>query len=222
MKILVIEDEHMIASSIKQGLEQETFAVDTAFDGEIGLDLALSEDYDVIILDLMLPKMDGLHVCQQIRAAGNHTPIIMLTAKGMTADKVTGLSSGADDYLVKPFAFEELLARLRALTRRPKETLTQVLTVGDLSLDTTKFAVTFKDQAVKLSSKEFALLEYLMRHPNQILSKDQIIRHVWNYDDEVLPNTIEAYIGNLRRKIDKAENLIRTIRGFGYLIGNHV
>jgi len=223
MRILIIEDGHKIANAIKKGLEQESYAVDIAYDGEEGFDLASTEDYDAIILDLMLPKMDGLTLCQKLRQEGTHTPILMLTAKGELDNKVTGLNTGADDYLVKPFAFEELLARLRALTRRPPNSLDQTLTVGDLSLNTLTFAVARNGRRILLSKKEFALLEYLLRNKERILTKEQIISHVWNYEADVLPNTVEVYIGYLRNKIDRPfkgkEPLIKTIRGFGYQIG---
>ena len=223
MRILIVEDEHKIASSIKKGLEQESFAVDIAYNGNDGYDLALSENYDVIILDLMLPGMNGLEICTKLRAKNIHTPILVLTAKGQLDDKVQGLNSGADDYLTKPFAFEELLARVKALIRRPQSTTGIILNFDNLALNTTTFEVTRQGKKLKLSSKEYALLEYLLRHPNQILSKNQIIGHIWNYDSDILPNTVEVYIGYLRNKIDKPfpnnTSLIQTIRGFGYKIG---
>lgn len=224
MRILVIEDEHKIANSIKKGLEQEAYAVDVAYDGNNGFDMASSASYDVIILDWLLPGMDGVLVCKKLREQKIHTAILILTAKGQVADRVSGLNAGADDYMVKPFAFEELLARLRALTRRPKETLGMVLSVSDLSLDPLSFEVKRMGKLIRLSHKEFSLLEYLMQHPNQIISKDQIIEHVWDYDADVLPNTVEVYIGYLRNKIDKPfpnnVSLIQTVRGFGYKIGD--
>ena len=223
MRILVIEDEHKIANSIKKGLEQESYAADVAYTGTDGYDLASTEDYDLIILDLLLPEMDGVNVCKSLREQNIHIPILILTAKGQIGDKVEGLDAGADDYLTKPFAFEELLARARALTRRPKNSTGTVLKVDNLALDTTSFEVKRSGQKIQLSSKEFSLLEYLLRHPNQTLTKDQIISHVWNYDADILPNTVEVYIGYLRNKIDKpfAKNptLIHTVRGFGYKIG---
>lgn len=223
MRILVVEDEHRIANSIKKGLEQERYAVDVAYNGNDGFDLASTEDYDVIILDLLLPGMDGLEVCRKLREEGIHTPILILTAKGQTQDKVIGLDSGADDYLTKPFSFEELLARIRALKRRPENFLPTVLTFDDLQLNTQNFEVKRGKQKIKLSKKEFSLLEYLMRHANQVLTKEQIINHVWDYDANILPNTVEVYIKNLREKVDKPfankKRLIQTIRGFGYKIG---
>lgn len=222
MRILVIEDEHKIAASIKKGLEQESFAVDTAFDGTSGFDLASTEEYDCIILDRMLPEMDGIEICKKLRSNKIHTPVLMLTAKGQLHDRVEGLDSGADDYLLKPFAFEELLARIRALVRRPKETLSSAYVVGELVLNTKTHEVSRSGKEIRLSSKEFALLSYLMRHKGQILTKDQIMHHVWDYQSDILPNTIEVYMGYLRNKIDKpfaGKPLIQTLRGFGYKIG---
>jgi DNA-binding response OmpR family regulator len=222
MRILLVEDEHRIANSIKKGLEQETYAVDVAYDGEEGYDLAVSEDYDVIVLDWLLPKMEGVEICSRLRKENIHTPILILTAKGQLEDKLKGLDNGADDYLIKPFAFEELVARIRALSRRPKDVLGNILTVADLTLNTQTFEVIRNSKLIKLSQKEFALLEYLMRHKNRIVTKDQIIQHVWNYDSDILPNTVEAFIGYLRKKIDKpypkSSSLIQTERGFGYKI----
>ncbi|MBP9719466.1 MAG: response regulator transcription factor [Candidatus Levybacteria bacterium] len=222
MRILIVEDEHKIAHAIKQGLVQEKYAVDVAYTGTDGYDLAASESFDILILDRLLPGMDGVTLCRKLRTEGVHTPILLLTAKGQLGDKVEGLDAGADDYLVKPFAFEELLARIRALIRRPKQAMSTSLTVADLVLNTTTFEVTRGEKVIRLSNKEFSLLEYLMRHPNQILTKEQIIAHVWNYEANVLPNTVEVYIGYLRTKIDKpfpTNPLIQTIRGFGYKIG---
>ncbi len=221
MRILVIEDEHKIANSIKKGLEHENYAVDVVYGGTEGLDFAVSEEYDLIILDRLLPGVDGLQICRQVRENGNHTPILLLTAKGQIADKVEGLDTGADDYMVKPFAFTELFARVRALTRRPKNTTGSVLTIADLSLNTVTYEVMRKNINIRLSSKEFSLLEYLMLHQNKILTKEQIMNHVWNYDADVLPNSVEVYIKHLRDKIDapfKEPNLIHTVRGFGYKI----
>ncbi len=218
MRILLVEDEHKIAGSIKKGLMQEHFAVDVAYEGDHGLDLALTEDYDAIILDRLLPNLDGVEICKKVRSANIHTPILMLTAKGEISDRVEGLNSGADDYLVKPFAFEELLARIRALVRRPKDINNTTLKVENLSLDTISYEVKRSGRAINLSSKEFALLEYLMRNGNKIVTKEQIITHVWDYDADILPNNVEVYIGYLRNKIGKPE-LIHTVRGFGYKLG---
>jgi len=222
MRVLLVEDEHKIANSIKKGLEQESYAVDVVYDGREGYDFAVAEDFDVIILDLMLPSMDGIAICKKLREQQIHTPILMLTAKGQIADKVDGLNSGADDYLIKPFAFAELLARLKALTRRPRNTTGTKLTIDDLTIDTITYVVTRGNDSITLSNKEFALLEYLVRHKNQIITKEQIINHVWSYDADVLPNSVEVYILHLRNKIDKGfkdkKKLIHTIRGFGYKI----
>ncbi len=220
VRILVVEDEHRIANTIKKGLEQEAYAVDVGYDGEEGYDLASTEEYDCIVLDLMLPKMDGMEICRRLREDKNHSPIIMLTARGEIRDRVEGLNAGADDYLPKPFAFEELLARIKALTRRPKETLNSTLEISGLTLDSLTFDVVRDGTRIDLSRKEFSLLEYLMRNKKKTLTKDQIIAHVWDYDADILPNTVEVYIGYLRNKIDKPFNksLIKTVRGFGYKI----
>jgi len=222
MRILVVEDEHKIAQAVKDGLEQETYAVDVAYDGEAGLNTALNDDYDLIILDVMLPQLSGYEVCRQIRAANNHTPILMLTAKTQNRDVVQGLDTGADDYLAKPFSFEILLARVRALLRRPQDSLGEVLQVADLSLDTVSKQVKRAGHPIKLSAKEYALLEYLLRNERKVLSKNNIMTHVWNFDADILPNTVEVFIAYLRAKIDKpfkAPHLIHTVRGFGYRLG---
>ena len=223
MKILIVEDEHKIANAMKQGFKQEHFVVELAYDGDSGLAAAKNDEYDIIILDRMLPgTMDGVEICKMIRASGVQTPIIILTAKGQIRDKVSGLNGGADDYMTKPFSFEELLARVRALLRRPQDNVGNVLQVEDLSLDTITYDVKRGKSSVKLSSTEFALLEYLMRNYGRVLSKTNIIDHVWDFDADVLPNTVEAYIGYLRNKIDRPFDgpaLIHTVRGFGYKIG---
>ncbi len=220
MRILVVEDEHKIAGAIKRGLEQEHYAVDVAYDADEGLSSALTGDYDVLILDRMLPgNLDGLGICRQVRAEGMHVPVLMLTAKDQIADRVGGLDAGADDYLVKPFAFEELLARLRALLRRPQDAMGTVLTAGDLEMDTAGLTVRRAGKSIQLSSKEYALLEFMLRNQGRVLSKDEIIRHVWDYDADILPNTVEVFVGYLRAKIDRPfgrPNLIQTARGFGY------
>ncbi len=222
MKVLIVEDNHRIAQSIKTGLEQEKYVADVANDGLVGCDLALTDEYDVIILDVMLPKKNGFEISRELRLQHIQTPILMLTARDQLQDKVAGLDSGADDYLVKPFAFEELMARLRALTRRPKVSVSSVLTVKGLTLDTISYKVSRGGQPIILTKKEFALLEYLMRHAGQIVSKNQIISRVWSYDSSVTENTVEAFIKSLRAKIDKPykeEPLLQTIRGFGYRLG---
>lgn len=222
MKILVVEDEHKIANAIRKGLEQERYTVDVVYDGREGFDFASSEEYDLIILDRLLPGMEGVAIVQELRKIHIHTPVLLLTAKGQVSDRVEGLDAGADDYLTKPFAFGELLARVRALGRRPKKTQSSVLQVGDLKVDTQTYEVTRADKDIRLSSKEFALLAYLIRYPEKIITKEQIINHVWNYDADVLPNSVEVYIKHLRDKVDAPFNsgrLIHTVRGFGYKIG---
>jgi two-component system copper resistance phosphate regulon response regulator CusR len=221
MRILVVEDEHRIAQAVKQGLEQESYAVDICFDGEEGYNCAANETYDVIILDVMLPSRDGFSICNQLRADGNHTPILMLTAKDQPRDIVTGLHAGADDYLAKPFSFEVLLARLTALLRRPHVRQSDTLMAGDLTLNTITKEVIRAGKLIKLSSKEFALLEYLLRNQNQVLSKNNIMTHVWDFDADILPNTVEVFMTYLRAKIDRpfsGQPLLQTVRGFGYKI----
>jgi DNA-binding response OmpR family regulator len=224
MRILVVEDEHRIGTSIKKGLELEKFAVDLAYDGRDGFDLASTEEYDCLILDLMLPGMDGITICKKLRQLNIHTPILILTAKSQLEDKIAGLDSGADDYLTKPFSFEELLARVRALTRRPPGGHNPELRVADLTLDTINFEVKRGGASINLSGKEYSLLEYLMRQTGNIISKEQITSHVWNYDDDILPNTVEVFIRKLRQKIEtpfkNKKTLIKTVRGFGYKIEN--
>lgn len=221
MRILVIEDEPKIAQAIKRGLELKGYAVDAVFDSDTGYSYASASDYDVVVLDRMLPgSLDGVALCRQLRADGIATPIIMLTARGTIGDRVEGLNSGADDYLVKPFSFDELTARVRALLRRPAANAGTTLQVGDLTLNPVTYAVARGEQTIKLSHKEFSLLEYFMHHPGQVITKDMIISHIWDEDADILPNTIEVYIGYLRNKIDrpfkKSKPLLQTIRGFGY------
>ncbi len=226
MKILVVEDEHRIAQAIKKGLEQELHAVDIAYTGPDGYDFASTENYDLIILDRMLPEMDGMQICSKLRQKKNHTPILMLTAKGQIGDKVQGLNAGADDYMTKPFAFAELIARVKALTRRQKNPVVTDIVIADLSLNTQTYEIKRDGKYIQLSNKEFSLLSYMMRHPNTVLTKDQIIQNVWDYDADILPNTVEVYIRNLRNKIDSPfknrKTLIHTVRGFGYKIGEHI
>lgn len=225
MRILIVEDECKIANSIKKGLEQEGYAVDVTYDGESGYDMASTEDYDLIILDVMLPKIDGIALCDKLRNDSNSKPILMLTAKSEVEDKVLGLNKGADDYLTKPFAFSELVARIKALLRRPKREIPKIIKINDLCIDITNFKVKRKNKIIKLTKKEFSLLEYLARNKGKILSKEQIIEHVWDYEADILPNTVEVYIGYLRNKIDKPfpdqPPLIHTIRGFGYKMSNN-
>lgn len=222
MKILVIEDEHRIAQAIKSGLEQESYAVDICFDGEEGFNTACSDDYDVILLDVMMPGLNGIDVARKLREDGNHTPVLMLTAKDQDRDVITGLDAGADDYLAKPFSFEVLLARIRALLRRPEGSLGEVLEADDLKLDTISHVVTRQGKPIAVSSKEYAILEYLLRNRGKVLSKNNIMTHVWDFDSDILPNNVEVFIAYLRAKVDKpfdGPGLIQTVRGFGYKIG---
>jgi DNA-binding response OmpR family regulator len=223
MRILVVEDEHKIARALKKALEQESYAVDVVYDGDEGYAMATTEPYDLAIVDRMIPgEYDGIAIVEAMRAQKIHTPVLLLTALGTTADKTKGLDSGADDYLVKPFALEELLARARALMRRPQEQHDVILSAGDLELDTRTFKVTRAGQEIKLTSKEFGLLEFLLRNQGRPLSKETIISHVWDYDADILPNTVEVYIKYLRNKVDlpfkSSPPLIHTVRGFGYKI----
>ena len=220
MRVLVIEDERKIADFIRKGLTEHGHAVDVAYDGEEALDWPAVADFDVIVLDVMLPVRDGIEVCRALRRRGVGAPILMLTAKDAVEDRVLGLDSGADDYLVKPFAFAELLARLRALTRRQPAILGSLLQVNDLVLDTATRKVSRAGTDMELTTKEYAILEYLMRHPNQVLTRTMIAEHVWNYDFDNASNVIDVHIRNLRRKIDDLfpDQLIQTVRGAGYRI----
>ena len=220
MRILVVEDERRIADFISRGLSEQGYAVDVAGDGEEALLWPDVAEFDVIILDIMLPVRDGIDVCRTLRRRGMRTPILMLTARDAVEDRVRGLDSGADDYLVKPFAFAELLARVRALTRREPAATGTALGVGDLILDTTTRDVSRDGKRIELTTKEYALLEYLMRHPNQVLTRTMIAEHVWNYDFDNATNVIDVHIRNLRRKIDDPfeTKLISTVRGAGYRI----
>ncbi|MDB5165542.1 MAG: two component transcriptional regulator [Candidatus Saccharibacteria bacterium] len=219
MRILIVEDEHKIANALKRALEQESYAVDVSYDGDDGYAMATTEPYDMAIIDRMLPgEHNGIDIVKAMREAKIHTPVLLLTALGSTSDKTKGLDSGADDYLVKPFALEELLARVRALVRRPTEVHGTTLQVGDLSLNTVDFSVKRADTDIQLTSKEFGLLEYLLRNQGRPISKDTIIAHVWDYDADILPNTVEVYVKYLRNKIDAPfkKPLLHTVRGFGY------
>lgn len=222
MKILLIEDDHRISSTVRKGLEQEGFSVDVAFNGESGLDMALSNGFDVVVLDLMLPLMDGLQVCKNLREQKNETPVLMLTAKSEVSDRVNGLIIGADDYLAKPFAFDELLARIKALGRRSRQVKNDIISIKDLFLNKTTFEVKRAGKTIDLSKKEFLLLQYLLENKNKVVSKEQIINKVWEFDNDILLNTVEVYIGYLRNKVDKPFKksglIIKTVRGFGYKI----
>ncbi|HAX25541.1 MAG TPA: DNA-binding response regulator [Chloroflexi bacterium] len=223
MRILIVEDEERLAILTRKGLLQEGHAADIAATGEEALDWVAIASYDAIILDVMLPGMDGLAVCRTLRARRVPTPILLLTARGAVEDRVAGLDAGADDYLTKPFAFAELFARLRALSRRPAEPLDPVLTVGDLRLDPTTRRVWRGEQEHTLPNKEFRILEYLMRHPNRVLTRMMIAEHVWDYDFPNLTNVIDVHIRSLRRTIDVPyeQKRIATVRGAGYkLVGD--
>lgn len=223
MRILVVEDEPKIANAVKRGLEQQSYAVDVAYTGDDGLTMAVTEPYDLLILDRMLPgSVDGIGIVQKLRADNNQVPILLLTAKDKVLDRAEGLNAGSDDYLVKPFAFVELIARVRALLRRPRQAVNSVLTYQDISLDSETFQVTRAGKPISLTQKEFALLEYFILNKERIISKDQLMQHVWDYDADILPNTVEVYVGYLRAKIDKpfkGPALIHTKRGFGYYFG---
>ena len=221
MRILVVEDEVKLAEIIGRVLQAERYEVDLAFDGDHGLDLALAGAYDAIVLDRMLPGLDGLELCRHLRQEGIQTPVLMLTARRELPERVEGLDAGADDYLGKPFAFAELLARIRALTRRgERPLLPSVLRVRDLTLDPRTRRVTRDGREIDLSPREFALLEYLLRNTGQVLSRDQILERVWGYEAEPEGNVIDLYIYYLRKKLDEGhkDSLIQTVRGGGYVI----
>ncbi len=219
MRVLIVEDERKISSYVKRGLEESGYAVDVAYTGQDGLDWAEAAPYDIIILDILLPEMNGLTVCRELRRRKNRTPILMLTARDTIDDRVGGLDAGADDYLVKPFAIKELLARLRALGRRagdlPKS---PIMEFADLTLDSSTRQVKRGGRSIELASKEYAVLECLMREPERVLTRTMIAEHVWNYDTFNQSNIVDVYIRNLRRKIDDASDvkLIHTVRGAGY------
>lgn len=223
MRILIVEDEHKIASALKRGLEQHSYAVDVAYDGDSGLAMATTEPYDLIILDRMLPgSVDGIGILRNMREQRNHIPVLLLTAKDRVLDRAEGLNAGADDYLIKPFAFVELIARVRALLRRAPQAHNPVLSYDTLVLDPENMFVSRDKHPITLTAKEFALLHYFMHNPDRIVSKEALMQHVWNYDADILPNTVEVYVGYLRNKIDKpftGPNLIHTRRGFGYYFG---
>jgi heavy metal response regulator len=218
--ILVIEDEQKIRELVQSGLQEEGYTVETAADGDAGLDLATAHAYDVVILDLRLPKRDGLDVCRALRARGSAVPVLMLTARDAISDRVTGLDVGADDYLTKPFAFEELLARIRALLRRERTARPPVLRIGDLTLDPATHVVTRGARIVDLTTREYQLLDLFLRHPGQVLSRTTIEARVWGYDFAAESNVVDVYVRLLRRKIDRghATKLIHTVRGAGYVL----
>src|SRR5215212_5645380 len=218
MRILVVEDEHKLAAVIRRGLEEHGYAVDVAYDGDDALGMAEMEPYDLIVLDIMLPGIDGLTVCRRLRSGRRNMPVLMLTARDTVDDRVAGLDSGADDYLVKPFAFRELLARVRALLRRDGLSKDPVLRLGNLEVDTVTHEVRRDGRPVELTSKEYAMLEYFMRNPNRVLTRTQIAEHVWDYDFMSMSNVIDVYVRYLRRKLgdDQEPRLFRTVRGTGY------
>lgn len=218
MRILLVEDEKRLSTVIKKGLIEQGFAVDQAFDGEEGLFLAASESYDVVILDWMLPKMDGLIVCQELRKRNIGVPIIMLTAKARLEDKITGLNVGADDYLTKPFEFAELKARINALLRRNYKQIKSSIVIDNLEIDPTKHTVKRGGKIIILTPKEFAILELLSRQPDEVVTRTQIVEHTWDYSFDSMSNVVDVFIAGLRKKIDTgySKKLIHTIHGVGY------
>ncbi len=220
MRILVVEDVKKLASYIKKGLEAQSYSVDCVYDGDTAEHKALVGEYDLILLDLLLPKKDGIAVCQTLRQKGLPTPILMLTAKREIEDRVNGLNCGADDYLVKPFDFEELLARIRALLRRPKEKLPEILKVKDITMDNSTRTVKRGNDIIPLSLKEYAVLEYMIRSKNMVLNRDQILNHCWDWNLDTFSNVVDVYIKKLRRKLNPENNeqYIKTVRGVGYKI----
>jgi two-component system, OmpR family, response regulator len=220
MRVLIVEDEVKMARALRRGLEQEGYAVDTAGDGEDGLFQGTENPYDVIVLDVMLPKLDGFEVCRRLREAGRWAPVLMLTARDGVGDRIAGLDVGADDYLVKPFSFGELLARLRALLRRSPVERPPVLVAGDVVLDPATHSVTRAGKRVELSVREFGLLEYLMRRPGQVVSRTSILEHCWDVNYDGFSNVVDVYVGYLRKKLEQpfGRPLIRTVRGVGYVL----
>ena len=220
MRLLVVEDEKKVGSFIKKGLEEEGHAVDVASDGETGLGIALERVHDLIILDISLPKMDGLQVLKTLRQKKVSTPILLLTVRATIEDKVIGLDAGADDYLTKPFAFQELVARVRALLRRQAKAEPTILQFSDITLDPARRIVLRKGEKIDLTSKEFSLLEYFMRNPSRVLTRTMIIEHIWNYDFDSMTNLVDVYVNYLRKKIDAGRDpkLIHTVRGVGYVL----
>lgn len=222
MRILLIEDEKRLSHYIKKGLTESGFAVDTAYDGEEGFYLAKEETYDVIILDVMLPKLSGVEVCTQLRASQKNTPVLMLTARSETEDKVLGFESGADDYLTKPFEFAELKARINALIRRNYRQTSNNLSISDLEVDPLKHMVKRNGILIKLTPKEFAILELLLRRKGEVVTRTQVIEHVWDYNFESMSNVVDVFMGTLRKKIDRdhTSKLLHTLHGVGYMISD--
>lgn len=220
MRVLVVEDELKMARSLRRGLEQDGYAVDVCGDGNEAFRRGLDNDYDAIVLDVMLPGRDGFSVCRDLRSRGRWAPILMLTARDAVEDRIRGLDVGADDYLVKPFAFGELLARVRAMVRRGTPERPATLTIGEITLDPATHVVHHGDTPVDLTPKEFALLQFLMRHPGEVLGRSRILEHVWDINYDGFSNVVDVYVGYLRRKIDLpfGTSLIRTVRGVGYMV----
>jgi heavy metal response regulator len=220
MRILVVEDEKKVAGFVKKGLEEEGYAVDQASDGETGLSMGLDGVHDLIILDVNLPKMDGLHVLRELRNKKATAPVLLLTVRAAIEDKVLGLDTGADDYLTKPFAFRELLARVRALLRRKTQAGSPILRVGDLTLDPARRLVYRGGDKIDLTAKEFALLDWFMRNPGRVLTRTMIGEHVWGFDFDPMTNVVDVYVNYLRKKIDadREKKLIHTVRGVGYVL----
>jgi DNA-binding response OmpR family regulator len=216
--VLLVEDEIKLGAALEEGLGRAQHTVDVALDGQEGLDFALGASYDVIVLDVMLPKLDGFEVCRRLRASGARTPILMLTARDAVGDRITGLDAGADDYLVKPFAFGELLARIRALLRRESPSKETVLRLAELTLDPAAQSVEWAGRPVDLTAREYRILEALMRRPGWILTRDAIIESIWGFDFPDTSNVVEVYVGRIRRKLSEqgAPALIQTVRGAGY------
>jgi two-component system, OmpR family, response regulator len=220
MRLLIVEDEPKMARVLRRGLEEEGYAIDMSADGVDALHMATENEYDAVILDVMLPELDGVEVCRQMRERGRWAPVLMLTAKDAITDRVRGLDSGADDYLTKPFSFDELLARLRSLVRRGVRERPVVIRVGPLTMDPARRRVRHSGTDVQLSAKEYALLEYFMRHPGEVLSRTRILEHVWDYNYDGGSNVVDVYVRYLRKKIDEpfGTSLLRTIRGAGYVL----
>jgi two-component system copper resistance phosphate regulon response regulator CusR len=221
MRVLIVEDERRLSNIIKKGFIEDGFAVDQAFDGEEGQYLAESEQYDLIVLDIMLPKLDGLQVCKELRKKSIKTPVLMLTAKSTTEDKVAGLDSGADDYITKPFSFVEFRSRVHALIRRSHQESSPVLTVDDLLVDPLKHVVSRGGKTINLTPKEFAVLELFLRHKGEVVSRTMIIEHVWDYNFDGMSNVVDVFVGTLRKKVDTGAKvkLIQTVHGVGYKVG---
>ncbi len=218
MRILVVEDESKLSNNIKQGLTESGFAVDQAFDGEEGQYLAESEEYDAIVLDVMLPKIDGVTLCKELRRKQKKTPILMLTAKSRLDDKIEGLDAGADDYLTKPFEFAELKSRINALLRRSHNQAETIIAIGDLVVDPKSHKVERNSKTISLTAKEFAILEFLARHKDEVVTRTQILEHTWDYNFDSMSNIVDVFVATLRKKIDgeSKKKLLHTVRGVGF------